>query len=202
MNGMSINGDVMKNPIYMLIVFTSFAITFLGTNPLAAQAQAIYYAPVVPAYGHQVPGTSYVTTAPPAYVQASAPVYFHSQTAVIPQSMSPNSNSNCCTPMPVYTQTLQPVSDQSQVSQPQVLQPQMTSSQQTIAADPYYGSGTPVEFSDCWPTMVAAASAPRCPPVVCGQNPSNHYIGRGIVGQMKVYVAGQSLRNALRFITP
>ena len=202
MTGMSISGDVMKKPIYMLIVSTSFAITFLGTNPLAAQSQTIYYAPVVPAYGHQVPGTSYITTAPPTYVQASAPVYFHSQTAVITRSMSPNVNSNCCTPTPVYTQTLQPVPDQSQVSQSQVLQSQTTSSQETIAADPYYGSGTPVEFSDCWPTMVAADSATCCPPVVCGQNPSNHYIGRGVVGQMKVYVAGQPLRNALRFITP
>jgi hypothetical protein len=199
---MSISGDVMKKPIYMLIVSTSFAITFLGTNPLAAQSQTIYYAPVVPAYGHQVLGTGYVATAPPTYVQASAPVYFHSQTAVITRSMSPNVNSNCCTPTPVYTQTLQPVSDQSQVSQSQVLQPQTTLSQGTTAADPYYGSGTPVEFSDCWPTMVAADSATCCPPVVCGQNPSNHYIGRGVVGQMKVYVAGQPLRNALRFITP
>ena len=38
-------------------------------------------------------------------------------------------------------------------------------------------------------------------PVVLGQNPSNHYIGRGIVGQPKLYVSGQPIRNALRFLT-
>lgn len=207
-NGMSISGDVMKNSIYMLIASASFAITFLGTNPSATRGQTIYYAPIVPAYGQQISGTGYVTNVSPRYVQASAPVYFHSQMPVITQSV----NSSCCTPTPVYTQTLQPVPVQSQAtqsevvqaqtSQAQVLQPQTTSSQGVISPDPYYGSSTPVEFSDCWPTMVATAPTACCPPVVCGQNPSNHYIGRGVVGQMKVYVSGQPIRNALRFITP
>ena len=47
------------------------------------------------------------------------------------------------------------------------------------------------------------------PPVILGQNPPGlgtgspgHYIGRGIIGQPKLYVAGQPVRNALRFITP
>ena len=211
-NGMSISGDVMKKPIYVLIVSAAFAVTFLGTNPSATRAQTIYYAPIGSAYGQQISGTGYVTTVSPRYVQASAPVYFHSQTRVIKQSMSANVNSSCCTPTPVYTQTLQPVPVQSQVIQAevlqsqtghaQVLQSQTISSQEAISPDPYYGRGTPVEFSDCWPTMVTAAPTACCPPVVCGQNPSNHYIGRGIVGQMKVYVSGQSIRNALRFITP
>lgn len=212
MNGMNINGDVMKNSIYMLIASASFATTFLGTNPSVTRGQTMYYAPIVPAYGQHISGTGYVTNVSQRYVQASAPVYYYSPTPVITQPVPANLNSSCCTPTPVYTQTLQPVPVQRQVARPevvqvqtiqaQVLQPQTTSSPEAISPDPYYGSGTPVEFSDCWPTTVATAPAACCPPVVCGQNPSNHYIGRGIVGQMKVYVSGQPIRNALRFITP
>ena len=47
------------------------------------------------------------------------------------------------------------------------------------------------------------------PPVILGQNPAGlgtgnpaHYIGRGIVGQPKLFVNGQPVRNALRFLTP
>ncbi len=198
----------MKNSIYMLIASASFAITFLGTNPSVTRGQTMYYAPIVPAYGQQISGTGYVTNVSPTYVQASAPVYFHSQTPVITQSVSANVNSSCCTPTPVYTQTLQPVPVQSQVTQSEVvqaqtvLQPQTTLSQGVSSPDPYYGSGTGGEFSGCWPTMVATTPTACCPPVVCGQNPSNHYIGRGIVGQMKVYISGQPIRNAVRFITP
>ena len=32
--------------------------------------------------------------------------------------------------------------------------------------------------------------------------PSDYYFGRGLIGQPKVYVQGQPVRNALRFITP
>ena len=56
--------------------------------------------------------------------------------------------------------------------------------------------------------FVQPSIAPQ-PPVVLGQNPAGlgtgppgHYIGRGIIGQPKLYVAGQPVRNALRFITP
>ena len=61
----------------------------------------------------------------------------------------------------------------------------------------------------CAPSTATFAPATTCTPavgmrapVVLGQNPSSHYIGRGIVGQPKVFVSGQPLRNALRFITP
>ena len=52
------------------------------------------------------------------------------------------------------------------------------------------------------PVTVGVPTAGFQAPVVLGQSPSNHYIGRGIVGQPKLYVSGQPIRNALRFITP
>lgn len=53
---------------------------------------------------------------------------------------------------------------------------------------------------------VASPVAPQ-PSAVLGQNPvgtgdPRHYIGRGVIGQPKLYVAGQPVRNALRFVTP
>lgn len=49
------------------------------------------------------------------------------------------------------------------------------------------------------------SSAPRAAyyPVAASQPvPTNYYVGRGVIGQPKVYVQGQPVRNVLRFLTP
>ena len=79
---------------------------------------------------------------------------------------------------------------------------------QPVAMSAPYANGYAGGNCCCSGTTLAALPAPAClpgigqPQVVLGQNQSRQYIGRGIIGQPKLYVSGQPVRNALRFITP
>ena len=97
---------------------------------------------------------------------------------------------------------------QAYSAQPVYYAPQPVGMQPIAGATPYGGGYYGGDCCSATTAMVqppapAYAPAAGCSaPVVLGQSPPNHYIGRGIVGQPKLYVSGQPLRNALRFITP
>ena len=60
----------------------------------------------------------------------------------------------------------------------------------------YQPAGVSTVTAAATPTYVAYGS----PYVVARPRP--YYVGRGLIGQPKLYVGGQPIRNALRFITP
>ena len=60
----------------------------------------------------------------------------------------------------------------------------------------YQPAGVSTVTAAVTPTYVAYGS----PYVVARPRP--YYVGRGLIGQPKLYVGGQPIRNALRFITP
>ncbi|MFV1965651.1 MAG: hypothetical protein ACC628_09535 [Pirellulaceae bacterium] len=83
-----------------------------------------------------------------------------------------------------------------------------------IASSPY-GSGNPRgipntgQATACLPYAAAGGVTYGYPanttyrplwPVL--SMPSSYYVGRGVLGQPKVYVPGQPIRNVLRYLTP
>lgn len=67
----------------------------------------------------------------------------------------------------------------------------------TPAADPYAYSPVPS------PAVPQASPAPRGyrPVLPLSSVPQNYYVGRGIIGQPKLYVPGQPIRNFFRYLT-
>ncbi|MEK6239071.1 MAG: hypothetical protein N2C14_30515, partial [Planctomycetales bacterium] len=67
----------------------------------------------------------------------------------------------------------------------------------------YSGAGccSPCGYAQPVAQTVGYAQPAACPPAV-GSACKNYWVGRGIVGQPKLYISGQPVRNALRFVSP
>ena len=78
--------------------------------------------------------------------------------------------------------------------------------QQVIATQPYVNAqplgGLQPAGSIYNPLAPAAPSVPWRPIVNIRQMPNNYVVGQGIIGQPKVYVPSQPVRNFIRYITP
>jgi hypothetical protein len=107
-----------------------------------------------------------------------------------------------------YTVTQQPV----YTTTPQTYQPYAAPAAVVQPVAPNYAGGVyaqPVTYGNpCMPCpcvspvsyQPAAAYQPVAAPAAAGCKP--YYVGRGLLGQPKLYMPGQPVRNALRFITP
>lgn len=69
-----------------------------------------------------------------------------------------------------------------------------------------YGQWMPVgSAAPAYAAPSPYAVAPRVgyrPLLPIARPPASYYVGRGLLGQPKVYVPGQPLRNALRYLSP
>lgn len=150
-----------------------------------------------------------------SYSRPQSPVYTARSTAVAPADVAPaltvtSSNGPTVQSVPAYNQAaygrgytsvgtpqrvvyVQPASYSNTVPAPQVVpvtnvQPLTTLQPLTTTFNPYTGTGKGVP----WRPIVN----------VRGGLPENYVVGQGLIGQPKVYVPSQPLRNFLRYITP
>jgi hypothetical protein len=88
--------------------------------------------------------------------------------------------------------------------------PYPVSQVQPLAPQTPYGGVVPLSFTNLPsggttpfnPYQPASPQVPLRPIVPIRSMPTNYEVGQGILGQPKVYVPGQPLRNMLRYITP
>ncbi len=172
-------------------------------------AERLPYAPIVQQpYTYSVPvqPAQAVVQAPPSLpaqqpvYQQPAPVYQQPAPVVQAQPTQP------LQPVPSYTQPIQPIpANQVAVTayDPCTCQPITTYSPisyTTAQATPYYYAQPTTPVTPY--TTTAQRQVVFRPVIAPFPMPAQYEVGRGIVGQPKIYVPGQPIRNFLRWVTP
>lgn len=165
---------------------TNTAPATLNTNP----------APAMPMNGQSQNFTTQqpVSNQPPATTQPQTQTYTQPYSPPIQPIAATTTafyGNNCCC-QPIQSVVARPVQNYVPVaySQPTYTQPTYTQPTYITAGYPSQAGYTPVAYNSPSPILPVTSM------------PSNYYVGRGIIGQPKVYVPGQPIRNALRYLTP
>ena len=178
-----------------LLTFIIFAATLAQGQ--AASAQRVVPAPIQPAPGEPapVPLTSHRDVVVSPYMTSKVPINTMFVGSV-PGATVISSSSPAITGPQTIT-TLSPIPATTVRSSGCAPTPTAAASTTPLPVTTYY---QPAAVSPATTAPTATNVAYGSPHVVA--HPRPYYVGRGLIGQPKLYVGGQPLRNVLRFITP